>query len=120
MDDFAHEEEVVLFGIHRAAQKLHEPRGQKIAHVQPEPVDLKFADPEAHGVHEVILKVLIFEAEFDELGMAFPIFVVEPVVIARIAPEVDVEPEAVVGALALFEDFLKGREGAADVVEHAV
>ena len=52
--------------------------------------------------------------------MALPILVVEPVVVARIAPEVDVEPEAVIGPLALFEHFPEGREGTADVIEHAV
>ncbi len=120
VDNLSDKEEIPFLFVYGAAQQLHEPLRQKIAHVQAQPVDIKGVDPEAHRVHEIVLYVLIFQTELDKFGMSFPVFIVEPVVIAGISPKVDVEPEAVVGPLPFFQHFPEGRERPAHMVEHPV
>lgn len=44
VDDFAHEEEILLFGIYGAAEELHEPLREEVADVEAEAVDPELAD----------------------------------------------------------------------------
>lgn len=120
VDNFAHQEKVFPLLPHGAAQKFKEPFGQKVCHVQTQPVDAEFVDPESDGAGKVIGHLAAMQVEFDKLVMPFPTFVPEPVVILRIPAEPDVEPILFIGLFAPPAHVLKGKKAPAYVVEHAV
>ena len=120
VDNFADQEKIWFLLIDRATQQLHKPRRKQVTHIQPQPVDPEFIDPETHSIHQIVLHILIIETQLDQLRMPFPVFIVQPVVIGGITAEINVEPKTVIRPLTLLQNFPKGRERPSDVIEHAV
>ena len=95
VDNFADQEKIRFLLIDRATQQLHKPRRKQVTHIQPQPVDPEFIDPETHSIHQIVLHILIIETQLDQLRMPFPVFIVQPVVIGGITAEINVEPKEI-------------------------
>ena len=121
VDDLAHQPELRLDLVGKAAQALHKVEVQHIRCIQPDAVNVECIDPEADGIIMVVLYLGVALVQLDQQVEAAPVAVREAVVVLVVAPEIHVaEPVAVAGVLAVLLQLLEREEIAAHMVEHAV
>ena len=121
VNDLAHQPEIGLYLICRAAKRRHEIKVEHVSRVETEAVHIKFRHPEADDVADILLHLRISLIQLDEQVVAAPVVIGKAVVVLVIAPEIHVaEPVLVAALLAVLLQILKCEEIAADVVEHAI
>ena len=102
------------------AQTADEVLIQTVGDIQTQAVDVKFLDPAADALEQVLDDLLVAQIQLDQLVVTFPALVPEAVVVVGIAVEIDVEPVLVRGVPLFLLNVLKCPEAASDMVEHAV
>ena len=121
MDDLAHQPELRLHFVGKAAQSLHEVKVQHVGSVQTDAVDVELLHPEADGIIMVLLHLRVALVQLDQQVEAAPVAVGEAVVVLVVAPEIHIaEPVLIAGVLAVLLQLPEGEEIAAHMVEHAV
>ena len=121
VDHLAHEPELGLHLIGKAAQPPHEVKVQHIGGVQTDAVNIKFIHPEADGLVVVVLHLRVALVQLDQQIVAAPVAVGKAVVVLVVAPEIHIaEPVLIAGVLAVCLQVLERKEIPAHMVEHAV
>ena len=120
VDDLAHQEKVFPLSPHGAAQKLKEPFGEQVCHVQPQAVDAELVYPELHGAADIVRYRGAGEVELYKLHMSFPALVPETVAVRAVSVEIDMEPILLIAPFAEGAHLFEGEKTPADVIEHAV
>ena len=121
MDNFSHQPEVRLDLVCDMSQRLHEIKIKHICCIKTDAVHVKFADPEADNITDIVLHGRVALIEFDEQVITAPVLIAEAVVVLIVAAKVHVAvPVSVLRAFAFFFDVFKCKEITSRVVEHAV
>ena len=121
VDDLAHQPELRLDLVGKAAQTLHKVEVQHIRCIQPDAVNVECIDPEADGIIMVVLHLGVALVQLDQQVEAAPVAIRKAVVVLVVAPEVHIaEPVLIPGILAVGFQILERKEIAAHMVEHAV
>ena len=121
VDDLAHQPELRLDLVGKAAQTLHKVEVQHIRCIQPDAVNVECIDPEADGIIMVVLHLGVALVQLDQQVEAAPVAVRKAVVVLVVAPEVHIaEPVLIAGILAVGLQVFEGKEIPAHMVEHTV
>ena len=120
MERLAHEDEIRLEAVGKAAQLPQVIRAEAVGHVQPQPVNVKFLHPGADGVELVLYYRGIVQVQLHQLIVALPGLIPEAVVKSGVAVKAQVEPVLIGAVPFLFLHVPECPEAAPHMVENAV
>ena len=93
---------------------------QAVRHIQTESVNVKFFNPSAHAVQQIIGYGRILKVQLHQLIMSFPAFVPEAIVVAAVAVKADVKPVFIWRIPFLFLHIAECPESSSYMIEYAV
>ena len=121
VNDFSHQPEIALHLVRRPPERLHKLKIQHVRGVQPDAVHVKFADPEADDIADVIPDCRVPLVQLGQQVVASPVVVGKTVVVLCVAPEVYIAvPVPVSGILPVCLNVLEGKEVPPGVIENSV
>ena len=121
MNHFTHQPEVRFYFIGGVTQSFHEIKIQDIGGVQTNAIDIKFADPEANDITDIIFHFWISLVQLDQKIIATPVFVRKPIIVFIIAIEVHITiPVTVTGMFPVFLDIFECKKISSGVIKYAI
>ena len=121
MDHFAHQPEVRFHLICCVAQSLHKIKVQYIRRIQTNTVNIKFADPEANHIADIIFHFRITLIQFYKKIIAAPVFIGKTVIIFSISIKIHIAvPVAVTRLFSVGLNIFKCKKIAAGMIKYTV
>ncbi len=120
MQHLAQQIELRLQTFRESPQPSHKVMIQTVCHIQTQTVDIEFVYPALDTVQDMTDYILMPQIDLDQIIVAFPALIPQPVIIIGVAAKINIKPAEVRGVLPVLQHILKCPEASAHMIEHTI